>query len=72
MTPERWSQVEALFHAALQEPEARSGFLSVACVTDEELLAEVESLLAQENGGTHSTIRRGSAASRSPTVTLSR
>ena len=72
MTPERWSRVEALFHAALeQEPEARSGFLSVACAGDDELRQEVESLLAQESGGTalEHPAWEGAASLLEPTVT---
>ncbi len=42
-------QVEALFHAALeQEPATRHEFLCNACAADEELYAEVESLLAAD------------------------
>jgi Tol biopolymer transport system component len=47
MTPERWQQVKAIFHSALQhEPEQRSVFLSNACGGDESLRKEVESLIA--------------------------
>ena len=46
MQPERWKQVEALFEAAQQQPaEQRGEFLRRACGADEELRAEVESLL---------------------------
>jgi serine/threonine protein kinase len=49
MTPQRWRQVEELYHAALaQEPEQRTPFLVHATASDEELRREVESLLAQE------------------------
>jgi len=48
MTPERWQQVEALYHAArAQAPDARSTFLAAACAGDVELRREVESLLTQ-------------------------
>ena len=47
MTPERWEQVERLFHAALErEPARRAAFLSRACAGDAEMLREVESLVA--------------------------
>lgn len=47
MTPERWQQIKELFHSALeQEPERRSSFLGEACAGDEELRAEVKSLIA--------------------------
>ena len=49
MTPERWEQVERLYHAALaQDPAGRERFLENACGGDEELRREVESLLAEE------------------------
>jgi serine/threonine protein kinase len=49
MSPERWRQVEELYHAALErDPRERAGFLSKACQNDGELRREVESLLAQE------------------------
>jgi non-specific serine/threonine protein kinase len=43
----RWSRVKALFQAALdREPHERVAFLREACSHDEDLQAEVESLLA--------------------------
>ena len=48
MRPERWQQVESVFHAALEcEPERRTAFLAKACKEDTELRGEVESLLAE-------------------------
>jgi len=50
MTPERWRQVEALYHSARErEPSERFAFLKEACEGDEELRREVEALLAQES-----------------------
>jgi serine/threonine-protein kinase len=47
--PERWRQVEQLYHASLQvSTDQRAAFLKNACGDDEELLSEVESLLAHE------------------------
>src|SRR5947209_1120662 len=47
MTPERWQQVKALFHAALErEPKFRADFLVKACGADQSLRAEVESLIS--------------------------
>jgi tetratricopeptide (TPR) repeat protein len=47
MTPDRWQDVERLYHAARAEtPEARPAFLAKACDGDEELRLEVQSLLA--------------------------
>ena len=49
MKPERWRQVDQLFHSALErEPEERAAFLDQACGGDAELRREVESLLAAE------------------------
>jgi serine/threonine protein kinase len=46
MTPERWQQVEQIYHAALEaQPAARSAFLDEACKGDSELRREVASLL---------------------------
>src|SRR5712691_8072838 len=48
MKPERWSEVERLYHAALgRAEEDRRAFLRDVCGADEELQREVESLLAQ-------------------------
>jgi eukaryotic-like serine/threonine-protein kinase len=45
MGPERWNQIERLYHAALErEPEGRTAFLTEAC-PDAALRHEVESLL---------------------------
>jgi len=49
MKPERWRQVQDLCHAALaRAPEGRAAFLATACLGDDVLRHEVESLLAQE------------------------
>jgi len=49
MTPERWQQVEELYHSALEREESeREEFLREACAGDPELLREVESLLTCE------------------------
>jgi eukaryotic-like serine/threonine-protein kinase len=47
MTPERWQQVDRLFHATLEcEPARRREFLDVQCHGDETLRFEVESLIS--------------------------
>ena len=47
MKPERWQQLDQLFHAALErKPEERAAFLDEACAGDEELRKEVEALIA--------------------------
>src|SRR5437868_5598910 len=46
MTPERWAQVEALYHAARLRPAGeRVAFLAESCRDDASLRREVESLL---------------------------
>lgn len=46
MTAERWRQVEALFHSALDRaPKDRAAFLDEACAGDEALRLQVEGLL---------------------------
>ena len=46
MTPERWQQVNALFHAVLEHGPDRDAFLRQATEQDPELRREVETLLA--------------------------
>ena len=49
MTPERWRQVEALYHRAAARPlGARAAWLAEACGGDADLRREVESLLTQD------------------------
>jgi hypothetical protein len=51
MTPDRWKDVERLYHAAQAEaPEARPAFLAKACGGDEKLQQEVQSLLGHAAG----------------------
>ncbi|HJZ83305.1 MAG TPA: hypothetical protein VKD91_23255, partial [Pyrinomonadaceae bacterium] len=47
MTPERWKQIENLYHGALGLTQGqRSAFLNQSCAGDDEVRREVESLLA--------------------------
>jgi hypothetical protein len=49
MPPERWRQIEDVFHAALEcEPAVRHAFLEDACRGDEALRREVEAPLQQD------------------------
>src|SRR5581483_6750029 len=49
VAPERWQQIEALYHAALERPPAkRRAWLAAHCAHDAELRREVESLLAYD------------------------
>jgi len=46
MEPDRWQEVERIYHAALQrEPSERSSYLDQSCAGNPTLRAEVESLL---------------------------
>jgi len=48
-TPTRWQEIDRIFAAALErEPARRAAFLAEACAGDEQLRAEVESLLAHD------------------------
>jgi hypothetical protein len=50
MTPERWEQIERIYHAASERaPEQRVPFLVQACSGDDELRREVESLLSSHD-----------------------
>ena len=52
MTPERWQQIEKIYHSALElEESQRAAFLEEACAGDEVLRQEVESLLRSEPSG---------------------
>src|SRR5438093_3720253 len=47
MDPEHWQQIDQLFHSALERDGGeRTAFIAKACVGDERLRREVESLLA--------------------------
>ncbi len=49
MSPERWRQVKAIFHHAVEcDAAERTQFIRDACGSDQELLSEVESLLAAD------------------------
>ncbi len=50
MIPERWAQIEELFHRAAEcEPERRTSLLDQTCSNDPELRKEVEALLSSES-----------------------
>ncbi len=52
MEPERWRQIEDLFHTALDcEPGRRAVFLDSACAGDASLRKEIESLLSSYEKG---------------------
>jgi serine/threonine protein kinase len=50
LTPQRWAQIRQIFESAVERPEAdRAAFLRTACVQDEELRRQVQSLLASHD-----------------------
>ena len=50
MTPERWADVERLYHAArARGVDGCEAFLAAACAGDDPLRCDVESLLDQES-----------------------
>jgi serine/threonine-protein kinase len=52
MTPERWERVEAIFHAALEiDPPEREMLIERESAGDDELAAQVASLLEAHDGG---------------------
>ncbi len=49
MEPERWEKIQALFHQAVDVPEAdRQLFLQRACGADKDLFAQVEAMLLED------------------------
>ncbi len=47
MTPDRWRELEHLYHAALEhQPGQREAFITQACSSDPDLRREVESLIS--------------------------
>jgi len=51
LTPERWAQIEKIFHRAAEcDPEKRATLLDESCRGDLELREEVESLLSRASG----------------------
>jgi serine/threonine protein kinase len=51
VNPERWQQVERIFHGALErEPHGRASFLDQACGTDSWLRDKLEALLRSHEG----------------------
>jgi eukaryotic-like serine/threonine-protein kinase len=54
MTPQRWQQIDYLFHEALAcEPGLRESFLAAACENDEALRLEIESLISSHQDAEH-------------------
>ncbi len=53
MDPERWRQVEQVYHSAADlGPEYREAFLAQACKDDKQLQDDVQSLLNEESSTT--------------------
>ncbi len=54
MTPERWQQVQRIYESALAcETAARAAYFAEACVGDEGLRKEIETLLAHAESAEH-------------------
>jgi len=71
MTPERWRQIEELYHAARERgPEERKALLAQACRGDAELREKVESLLAQEDPNGNSLLGQPGSLIDEPTQTV--
>lgn len=72
MTPERWAQIEGLFHLVAEcDSEDRIHLLDEACDGDSNLRQEVESLLSSEEsarGRLQTTVRHGLEAAVYPLV----
>ena len=69
MTPERWKQIEELYHAARTRPPGeRAAFLADACPDDETLRRDVESLL-NESGVRRWVPRRARARDAAQIIT---
>ena len=50
MTPERWAQIEEIFHRVVEsDPQCRTTLLELACGNDTDLRDEVKQLLAFDN-----------------------
>ena len=66
MTPERWQQIKAVLHEAIEmAPEQRSVFLERACADDPILRNEVESLLASNDAARNTFLQSPPLAPRS-------
>jgi serine/threonine protein kinase len=73
MDPNRWRQIEDLYHLALEKPaHERAGFLDRACSADPSLRQEMESLLAIADGAdayVKAAVREASFSVRDATAT---
>jgi hypothetical protein len=60
MNPERWRQIEEVYHGALEQAAGhREIFLTRVCGSDHELRQEVMALLAQPSDGAKLDGQRG-------------
>ena len=67
MTPDRWRQIGELFDSAVRMgPDERAAWLSAACGGDDELRAEVDRLLAQDERADRDGIPTSSGPSAPP------
>ena len=72
MTPERWQEIERVYHEARQrEPSERTAYLDTACGGDTALRAEIESLLRYDHYAAQ-FIEGGTCACRSGAISCAR
>ena len=73
MNPERWRQIEELYHTAREhEPGKRALFLADACGDDPDLRREIEFLLAQDFGDTPASDPLGDSAATQSDASIGR
>ena len=71
MTPERWQEIERVYHEARQrEPTERAAYLDAVCATDATLRAEVESLLRYDQHAVQFIEPAPAQALRSPIASM--
>jgi len=59
MTPERWRQIEQVYHAALdRHPQSRTAYVNEQCAGDASLIEEVNSLLARDASDSNALLNR--------------
>src|SRR6516164_4845094 len=59
MTPERWRQIEQVYHAALDRPpQSRTAYVEKECAGDASLIEEVNSLLARDASDSNALLNR--------------
>src|SRR5947207_11996553 len=71
MSPERWERIKHVFASALErEPAQRAAYVAQTCAADEQMRAEVESLLIAHDGAADFLGAPPEAARRPPATLL--